>query len=203
MVEAGARPLSQQIFLLPNLITYARIALTPFCIWLLFFSQDHLLRTSDLSLRWLAALVFLAVMLSDAVDGYIARSRHLVSDLGKILDPIADKVVTGAAFLSLAALGELPWIVAVVILVREFAVTFHRLVAVRRTVRAAKMLGKLKTVAQTLALVCAILPLSLLFPAVFVPANTALMGVALLLTVVSGADYAYSVIVSKKIRKER
>src|SRR5688500_15229326 len=89
---------------LPNAITIARILLAPVFIWMLLADAG-----ADGGLRWAAAVLFILAIATDWVDGAIARKQGLVTDLGKLLDPIADKVLTGGALVALSMLGELPW----------------------------------------------------------------------------------------------
>ncbi len=171
----------------PNAITVARILLIPLVVWLLLADDGE-----HAALRWIGALVFIVAIGTDGVDGAIARARGLVTDLGKILDPIADKGLTGAALVCLALLGELPWWVVVVVLVRELGITLWRVVELRRgSVIPASRGGKLKTLAQAVAISLALLPLwAVLGPWVHV-LNTVTMTVAVVLTVLSGADYLW------------
>jgi len=89
---------------LPNIITIVRILLAPVFFWMLLADNG-----ADGSLRWWAAVLFIVAIATDGVDGAIARRYNLVTDLGKLLDPIADKILTGAALIGLSILGELPW----------------------------------------------------------------------------------------------
>jgi CDP-diacylglycerol--glycerol-3-phosphate 3-phosphatidyltransferase len=125
-------------------------------------------------------------MVTDRVDGELARRRGLVTDFGKIADPIADKALTGTAFVGLSLLGELPWWVTVVVLVRELGITVLRFVVIRHGVMPAGRGGKLKTGLQGLALGLYLLPL----PASWHPVEVAAMVVAVVVTVVTGIDYA-------------
>lgn len=170
----------------PNIITGARIVATPFFLWML------LAGGADGPWRWAAAVFFVLAIATDAWDGHLARSRGLITDLGKLLDPIADKFLTGAALVGLSILLELPWWVTAVILVREIGITIHRLMVAHDVVLAAAWAGKLKTVAQSVAITLALLPLaSVMGPAapVAVWANIVTMTIALLLTIYSGIDY--------------
>lgn len=171
----------------PNLITVARIIATPFFLWMLI--ADH----GEMGpWRWAAAIFFVLAIATDAWDGYLARSRGLITDLGKLLDPIADKVLTGAALIGLSVLGELPWWITVVVLVREVGITVHRLLVAHDVVVAAAWMGKLKTVAQSVAITLALLPLqSVLGSAAPIAywANVITMSAAVVLTIVSGIDY--------------
>jgi CDP-diacylglycerol---glycerol-3-phosphate 3-phosphatidyltransferase len=167
---------------LPNALTMLRIALVPLFGWLL------LAQGGDEDLWRVAAFaVFLGAILTDKVDGDLARKRGLVTDFGKIADPIADKALTGMAFVGLSLLGELPWWVTAVVLGRELAITLVRFVVIRRGVMAASRGGKLKTMLQAIALCGFILPL-----AGIVWLHTIawlIMGAAVLVTVVTGIEY--------------
>ncbi|MGI8524050.1 MAG: CDP-diacylglycerol--glycerol-3-phosphate 3-phosphatidyltransferase [Nocardioides sp.] len=139
---------------LPNLLTSLRIVMVPFFGWaLLHDGGDSVLW------RFVAALLFLSAMITDKIDGDIARSRNLVTDFGKLADPIADKAITGMAFIGLSIVGDIWWWVTVVVLLREWAVTLLRLSILRRVVVAAAQSGKLKTVFQATALTWLCLPL--------------------------------------------
>lgn len=170
----------------PNIITAARIVATPFFLWLL------LAAGGNEAMRWGAAAFFVVAIATDALDGYLARSRGLITDLGKLLDPIADKALTGAALVGLAIIAELPWWVVVVVLVREIGITIHRLMIVSDVVVAAAWMGKLKTVAQSIAIALALTPLAHLSGAagaVFTWVNIVTMSIAVFLTIASGIDY--------------
>ena len=131
--------------MLANLITSARILLVPVFLWVLFQSDGR-----GSALRWLAVLVFVLSAATDGVDGAIARRRGEVTTLGKILDPIADKILIGGALVSLSILGELDWWITGVILVREVGITIYRFAVIRNRVIAASGGGKLKTVMQSI-----------------------------------------------------
>lgn len=169
---------------LPNAITIARIVATPFFLWILLADSGEMS-----ALRWAAGVFFIVAIASDAVDGYIARSRGLITDLGKLLDPIADKVLTGAALVGLAILAELPWWVVAVILIREIGITIDRLFRASKVVVAADWMGKLKTVVQSVAIGLAIFPLATVIGDWVVWVNVASMSLAVILTVASGIDY--------------
>ncbi|MDA3805202.1 CDP-diacylglycerol--glycerol-3-phosphate 3-phosphatidyltransferase [Clavibacter sp. CT19] len=167
-----------------NILTIVRILLAPVFVVLLAADDG-----SDGPLRYAAAALFIVAIATDGVDGHIARSRNLVTDLGKLLDPIADKVLTGAALVMLSVLGELPWWVTIVILVRELGITAYRFAVLRDRVVAASRGGKLKTVAQAVAISVALLPLWDVVGGGMHVVNTVLMSIALVLTVLSGLDY--------------
>lgn len=170
----------------PNVITAARIVATPIFLWMLL--ADH---GAMGGLRWAAAAFFVIAIASDAWDGYLARSKGLVTDLGKLLDPIADKFLTGGALVALSILGELPWWVTVVVLVREIGVTVHRLFEARSIVMAAAWMGKLKTVAQAVAISLALFPFPLILGEWMHWVNVLTMSVAVVLTIASGIDYIF------------
>ncbi|MCL2165059.1 MAG: CDP-diacylglycerol--glycerol-3-phosphate 3-phosphatidyltransferase [Oscillospiraceae bacterium] len=141
--------------------------------------------------KYVAGFIFLIAFLTDAIDGYIARKYDLVTDFGKFLDPIADKLLVAAALIALAERGEVSGWAAVIIISREFIVTGFRLVAASGSglVIEAGTLGKLKTVTQFIALTLALfdnIPFSLISD---FPLSDAFMFVAVVLTVVSGAQY--------------
>ena len=169
---------------LPNAITIVRIFCAPVFLWMLLADGG-----ADGPLRWWAAVLFIVAIATDGIDGYLARKYDIVSDLGKLLDPIADKVLTGIAFVSLSILGELPWWITIVVLVREIGITVHRLIVASDHVVAAAWLGKLKTMTQAIALSFALLPLSTLVGDWIIWVNIVTMWAAVILTVVSGLDY--------------
>ena len=136
--------------------------------------------------RLAALVVFVVASVTDLLDGRLARSRGLVTDFGKIADPIADKALTGAALISLSALGELSWWVTALILLREFGVTALRFAVIKRGVIAASPGGKLKTLLQVIAICLYVLPPSLSPPAVI---REVVMAAAVVVTLVTGADY--------------
>lgn len=169
-----------------NIITVARILLAPAFVVLLLVDNG-----GDGMLRYLAGALFIIASATDGIDGYLARRRNLVTDAGKLLDPIADKVLIGGALVSLSILGELPWWVTIVILVREVGITVLRLVALRDHVIAASLLGKIKTWVQIIAISFAIIPLWTFFGDGVHVLNTVLMTLAVVITLVSGAEYLW------------
>ena len=172
-----------QLWNLPNILTMFRIALVPVFIW--FMAADA---SEQGILRWLAVLAFAVAMYTDQLDGQIARARNLVTDFGKIADPIADKLLTGSALVLLSALGELPWWITIVILAREWGITALRFVVIRYGVMPASPGGKLKTVLQTVALGLYLLPLRDVAPAVPAVAFVVMVA-AVAVTVATGVDY--------------
>lgn len=169
---------------LPNAITVVRILCAPVFLWMLLADAGD-----DGPLRWWAAVLFIVAIATDGIDGYLARRHDIVTDLGKLLDPIADKALTGCAFVGLSILGELPWWITIVVLVREVGITVHRLLVASDHVVAAAWMGKLKTVAQAVALSLALLPLWTIVGEWIHVVNAVAMTIAVALTVASGIDY--------------
>ncbi|GLW62754.1 hypothetical protein Arub01_09980 [Actinomadura rubrobrunea] len=163
------------VYNIANGLTVLRILMVPVFVWLLL--QD------GTAWRLAAFAAFALASVTDKIDGDLARSRGLVTDFGKIADPIADKALTGAALIGLSALGELWWWVTAVILVREIGVTVLRFVVIRYGVIPASKGGKLKTLLQVVAIGLYILP------GPFDPVRWAAMGAAVAVTVATGADY--------------
>jgi CDP-diacylglycerol--glycerol-3-phosphate 3-phosphatidyltransferase len=163
-----------------NALTVARLVLVPVFLVVLFVDSGQ-----SPAWRWAAFAVFVVASLTDTVDGDLARRWGLVTDFGKIADPIADKALTGAALVGLSALGELAWWITITIAVRELGVTLLRFWVLRHGVIPASRGGKIKTALQTLALGLAIMPL----PAFVEPGVAVLMLAAVVVTVVTGADY--------------
>lgn len=166
----------------PNVLTVIRIILVPVYVVLMFMGPD------DFTWRLWATIVFVLAMLTDVADGNIARKYNLVTDFGKLWDPVADKALTGAAFVSLSILGELPWFFTVLILLREWGITWVRAAIAKYGIMAANKGGKAKTLTQTFALILFSLNLAFL-PGPLQVVAWALMWAALLLTVVTGLDY--------------
>ncbi len=185
-VETGSVAPSAPLWNIANIVTMARIALVPVFAWL------HVMDSTASQMA--AAAVFVIAALTDRVDGYLARSRNLVTDFGKIADPIADKALTMTALVLLSADGTVPWWVTIVIIVRELGVTVLRFVMVRRAVMAASSGGKLKTVLQLVFIAMLLVPWAAFLPsglasAVDIAARLVMVA-AVLVTVVTGVDYA-------------
>lgn len=179
-----------------NIITVLRILLAPVFIWMLLTDAGD-----DGLFRYLAAGLFILAIVTDAVDGFLARSRNLVTDQGKLLDPIADKVLIGGALIGLSILGELPWWVTIVILLREVGITVLRLALLRDHVIPAGVLGKVKTWVQAIAISAALLPLPSLFGEWMNVVNLVLMTAAVVLTLVSGAEYLWAAWAADRAKK--
>jgi CDP-diacylglycerol--glycerol-3-phosphate 3-phosphatidyltransferase len=139
---------------LPNVLTGLRIVMVPFFAWaLLMDGGDSVLW------RTVAFAIFVGAMVTDKIDGDIARARNLVTNFGKIADPIADKAITGMAFIGLSIVGDVWWWVTILVLLREWSVTFLRLSVAKQVVLAASWSGKVKTTLQGVALAGLCLPL--------------------------------------------
>ncbi len=166
---------------LPNKITLARIFLIPLFIAVL---MTRGFMFCDIA----SALIFAVAALTDGIDGYLARKNNQVTDLGKFLDPIADKLLIASALICLVELQRIPAYMAIIIIAREFIVTGLRIVAISNgVVMAAEMTGKIKTVIQIIATV-----ITLLFPNVPVFGTTlgwVAMLIATLFTIYSGYVY--------------
>ncbi|WP_278755548.1 CDP-diacylglycerol--glycerol-3-phosphate 3-phosphatidyltransferase [Corynebacterium stationis] len=160
---------------LPNVLTSLRILFIPVFVWLVL--AEH---------QWWAFSLFAVLMATDKLDGDIARARGLITDFGKIADPIADKALMTAALVSLNIIGALPIWITVVILVREFGITLWRMWMLRngKVVPASKG-GKLKTVLQSLAVALYLCPL----PGWMDIPSYVVMLVAVAVTVVTGVQY--------------
>ena len=187
---------------IPNALTTLRIVMVPFFGWALLVDDGR-----SVLWRTVAWLIFVLAMITDKVDGDIARSRNLITDFGKIADPIADKALTGMAFVGLSVIGELWWWVTALVLLREWGITLLRLWVIRYGVMAAGSGGKLKTVLQTVALGLFVLPLRL-FEHPWGDIGTVVwwfavlvMAAAVAVTVVTGADYVVKALAVRRAGK--
>ncbi|CAM4362795.1 CDP-diacylglycerol--glycerol-3-phosphate 3-phosphatidyltransferase [Nocardiopsis rhodophaea] len=152
----------------------------------------------------LAALgVFVLAAVTDRIDGELARRRNLVTDFGKVADPIADKALTGAALVVLSLLGDLWWWVTIAILVREWGITLLRFAVIRYGVIPASRGGKLKTVLQIVAITAYLIPLPAWTPVPLLYVPHLLMGAALVVTVSTGVDYVVQALrLRRKARRD-
>lgn len=180
---------------LPNKITVSRVLLIP--VFMLFMLVDFGLGTVTvagtelLTSHLIGGLIFIVASITDWLDGYIARKNGLVTNMGKFLDPLADKLLVSAAFIILVELGTVPSWIVIIIISREFAVTGLRMIlAGGGEVVAANQLGKIKTVAQILAIVSLLLN-NIFFESVGVPFGLIMLYIALIFTIWSGFDYFY------------
>lgn len=185
MTSSAGTPERSANWNLPNAITVVRILMAPVVFWMLLADAG-----ADGPLRWWGAVIFIVAISTDWVDGWLARSRGLVTDLGKILDPIADKLLTSGALICLSVLGELPWWVTAIIVIREVGITVWRLVELRRgNVVPASSGGKLKTLVQAVAISFALVPLWTIVGDWIFWVNGVLMTAAVVLTLWSGLAY--------------
>lgn len=170
---------------LPNIITVIRILLAPIFFWMLLADGG-----ADTALRWWAAVLFIVAIGTDGIDGAIARRKNLVTDLGKLLDPIADKLLTSGALICLSILAELPWWVTAIIVVREVGITVWRFVELGRgNVVPASKGGKLKTLVQSIAISLALLPFWTILGDWIHWVNGIAMTAAVIITVYTGVQY--------------
>lgn len=180
-VDPAAQPAqTARIVNLANGLTLVRLLLVPAFVALLFANGGH-----SAGWRIWAFVTFALACVTDVVDGDIARSRGLVTDVGKVADPIADKALTGAALIGLSVLGDLPWWVTAVVLVRELGVTGLRFFVIRHGVIPASRGGKVKTLLQNVAIGLYVLPLTGWASAL----RSWLMAAAVVVTVGTGGDY--------------
>jgi CDP-diacylglycerol--glycerol-3-phosphate 3-phosphatidyltransferase len=173
-----------------NALTVARICLVPVFVVCLV--------AGGTGWRLAALAAFGGASLTDLLDGELARRRGLVTDFGKIADPIADKALTGAALITLSVIGELPVWVTALILFRELGITALRFAVIRRGVIAASQGGKLKTLLQIIAICLYVLPPSFGLPVLI---KEVVMGAAVVVTLVTGADYVIRAV--RMIRKPK
>jgi CDP-diacylglycerol--glycerol-3-phosphate 3-phosphatidyltransferase len=196
--ELSSEPVSN--WNVPNALTTLRIVMVPFFGWALLHDGGH-----DTTWRWVAFALFCVAMITDKIDGDLARKHNLVTNFGKIADPIADKAITGMAFIGVAIIHDhlaawIWWTVTVVVLVREWAVTFARLSIARDVVMPAKQSGKVKTTLQATALGGLVAPFWLLTGGLDTPGQVVwwlsavcLVGAAVL-TITSGVEFARDVV---------
>ena len=164
---------------LPNALTLIRLLLVPVFAFLLPQSQE------SAQIRWWATFVFGIAALTDLIDGYLARKYQLITNVGKIADPIADKLLIGTALIALSLEGTTSWWFTIVILAREIAITLLRFKVINRGVIPASRGGKAKTISQMVAILAYLVPLSGWIDSLAAVA----MWTAVLLTIVTGIDY--------------
>ncbi len=168
-----------------NYLTVFRLALVPVFGWLLLVDGGQ-----SPAYRWAAFAVFALAMLTDRIDGDLARSRGLVTNVGKVLDPIADKALVTMALIGLSAIGEVWWWVTILVLVREWGITAVRFWVIRHGVMAAGRGGKVKTLLQTFGIGFYLWPRwTLPFPDLWDWVAAISLGAAVVVTVVTGLDY--------------
>lgn len=180
---------------IPNKITVSRILLIPVFVIVMMFDFGWgkiTLFGAEMQVNYfVGALIFIIASATDWVDGYYARKYNLVTNLGKFLDPLADKLLVSAAFILLVEIGIVPAWIVIAIISREFAVTGLRLIlAGQGEVVAANQLGKIKTWAQIVAISALILH-NTIFTLIGIPFDFIMLYVALFFTLWSGWDYFY------------
>ena len=186
---AAAAVNQASVWNIANLLTMLRLLLVPGFVALMLAEGGY-----DPAWRSLAWAAFAIAMITDLFDGHLARTYDLVTDFGKIADPIADKAIMGAALICLSALGDLPWWVTVVILGRELGITLLRFLVIRYGVIPASRGGKLKTLTQGVAVGMYVLALT----GSLATLRFWVMGAAVVLTVVTGLDYVRQAIVLRR-----
>ncbi|MET7687027.1 CDP-diacylglycerol--glycerol-3-phosphate 3-phosphatidyltransferase [Streptomyces sp. NPDC005483] len=186
---AAAAVNQASVWNIANLLTMLRLVLVPGFVALMLADGGH-----DPAWRSFAWAAFAIAMITDLFDGHLARAYDLVTDFGKIADPIADKAIMGAALICLSGLGDLPWWVTIVILGRELGITLLRFLVIRYGVIPASRGGKLKTLSQGIAVGMYILALT----GWLATARFWVMAVAVVLTVVTGLDYVRQAIVLRR-----
>ncbi|MGV9558075.1 CDP-diacylglycerol--glycerol-3-phosphate 3-phosphatidyltransferase [Streptomyces sp. NPDC003401] len=172
-----------------NLLTMLRLLLVPGFVALMLADGGY-----DPAWRAFAWAAFAVAMITDLFDGHLARTYNLVTDFGKIADPIADKAIMGAALICLSALGDLPWWVTGVILGRELGITLLRFLVIRYGVIPASRGGKLKTLTQGVAVGMYVLALT----GWLATLRWWVMAAAVVLTVVTGLDYVKQAVVLRR-----
>lgn len=177
-----------------NLLTGLRLVLVPVFLLFLFAGDGH-----ETASRVAAFVVFAVAVITDRLDGDLARRYNMVTEFGKLADPIADKMLIGAALVGLSMLGDLPWWVTIVILVRELGITLLRFAVLNRGVIPASRGGKLKTLVQAIAIGLFILPLHN-WPPQWTTVAWGVMWAAIVLTVVTGFDYVVSAVKGTHIK---
>jgi CDP-diacylglycerol--glycerol-3-phosphate 3-phosphatidyltransferase len=189
--QAGkpAAPAQAGLWNIANILTMVRLLLVPGFVVLMLHNGGH-----DPTWRFFAWAAFSLAMITDLFDGELARRYDLVTDFGKIADPIADKAIMGAALVCLAVLSELPWWVTGVILFREIGVTAVRLWVIRHGVIPASRGGKAKTLAQGIAVGMYILVLT----GPLATLRFWVIAVAVVLTVITGLDYVQQAVVLRR-----
>jgi CDP-diacylglycerol--glycerol-3-phosphate 3-phosphatidyltransferase len=170
-------------YVTPNFITVTRLLLVPCGVYTLFKNGGD-----DSTWQIISWFIFFFLGLSDILDGNLARSRNKITEFGKFLDPVADKVMIGAAMISLSILGRMPLWITIVILGREVGITLLRLAIIRRGVIAANKGGKIKATFQNFGVGFYVLPL----PASLFWFRDGFMAIAIVLTIVTGAYYVKS-----------
>ncbi|MBR1736340.1 MAG: CDP-diacylglycerol--glycerol-3-phosphate 3-phosphatidyltransferase [Firmicutes bacterium] len=169
---------------LPNKLTLSRILLIPI---FLFFILCDSLPVDIQTRRYIAVTIFIVASITDGIDGYIARKYKMVTNFGKFMDPLADKLLVSAAMISMVHLGDIPTWIVIVIISREFIITGFRTIAIEQNiVIAAGFWGKIKTVFQMAMIIVVLTNIDHVF---FKFVGEALIYLSLIFTIVSAVDY--------------
>lgn len=168
---------------LANKITIFRVLLVPIFILVLYLEIRYN--------NFIAALIFVIASLTDTLDGYIARSKNMITNFGKFVDPLADKILVSAALISLVEMGKIPAWVVIIIIAREFLISGFRIIAASEGITiAASPLGKIKTITQLIAIILLLIN-NFPFYLINIPVDMILLYISLFFTVLSGIDYIY------------
>lgn len=191
----------------PNLVTFSRIILV--IVFLVLYAKAGAWGLDNVTMRWAAAIIFIVAACTDKLDGWMARKYNQVTEMGKLMDPIADKLLTCGAMIVCSAFGELAWWVTILFLIREIGITVMRFFVMERPggkVIAAAWPGKLKTVFECVGLAMLLLPMWSLGSGQSTPfwmtayyfLTYAIIYVALVLCLYSGVIYLYNTFVGTK-----
>lgn len=166
-----------------NKVTMVRVFLVPIFIFSYYYNINNQ--------QTLTAIIFIIASLTDALDGYLARSKNLVTNFGKFIDPLADKILTATALILLVEAGKVAGWIVVIIIAREFTITGFRILAAAEGITiAASPLGKIKTISQLFAIILLLLD-NTVFINFNIPMDYLMLYVSLIFTVLSGIDYIY------------
>lgn len=179
---------------LPNALTVLRILLVPvFAYFLLRHGGD------DAASRWWALGIFTVAIVTDRIDGDLARSRGLVTSFGKVADPIADKALTGAGFIGLSIIDVIPWWITMIVILRELGITLMRFFVIRHGVMPASRGGKVKTFLQAQALMILMAPLwTLPLAGLWEAIGWIILAAAVLVTVITAVDYVHKAVTLRR-----
>lgn len=182
---------------LPNKLTLIRIILVPVMVIVSFFDIPGSFLGIPTTM-WILNVIFIIASITDKLDGYLARKNNQVTNFGKFLDPIADKILVVAAMLILVEMGRLPAWIPIIVIFREFAVSGYRLVAVQSSgnVIAASIWGKLKTATQMLGIICMFLTNHPYFAFVLRTSTEEAMAENSALVYMSTPDFAMNILAS-------
>ncbi|MGI9084094.1 MAG: CDP-alcohol phosphatidyltransferase family protein [Aeromicrobium sp.] len=200
-METAAPPSNLNI---ANALTVLRILGVPVFGWLLLTESGSAVMGGDVGFRLWAFVAFVLLMITDRIDGDIARSRGLVTNFGKLADPIADKALTGMAFVGLSIIGVLWWWVTIVLLIREWGITLMRFVIKKYGVMPASQGGRIKTTLQAIAIGGYLLPFEIwdnTISTVMRWATHVAMGAALAITLLTAVQYVRDAVVMRREQK--